>query len=113
MNWKYTNLCFRCISRNDLQEYIKTYYTPARMVLAGAGGVDHDSLVQAAKSHFGCATTTSASCDATLTRCRFTGSDLRVRDDAMPLAHVAIAVEGCGWNNPDNIPLMVGNTLIG
>ena len=31
----------------------------------------------------------------------------------MPLAHVAIAVEGCGWTNPDNIPLMVANTLIG
>ena len=25
---------------------------------------------------------------------RFTGSDVRVRDDGMPLAHVAIAVEG-------------------
>merc|ERR1719422_1600218 len=33
--------------------------------------------------------------------------------DSMPLAHVAIAVEGCGWTNPDNIPLMVANTLIG
>ena len=31
----------------------------------------------------------------------------------MPLTHVAIAVEGCGWTNPDNIPLMVANTLIG
>jgi hypothetical protein len=31
----------------------------------------------------------------------------------MPFAHVAIAVEGCGWSNPDNIPLMVANTLIG
>ena len=31
----------------------------------------------------------------------------------MPLAHVAIAVEGCGWENPDNIALMVANTLIG
>jgi len=31
----------------------------------------------------------------------------------MPFAHVAIAVEGCGWTNPDNIPLMVANTLIG
>ena len=31
----------------------------------------------------------------------------------MPLAHVAIAVEGCGWTNPDNIPLMVASTLIG
>jgi len=31
----------------------------------------------------------------------------------MPLAHIAIAVEGCGWANPDNIPLMVANTLLG
>lgn len=43
--------------------------------------------------------------------CRYTGSD--VRDDSMPLAYVAIAVQGCGWTNPDNIPLMVANTLIG
>ncbi|XP_026681597.1 mitochondrial-processing peptidase subunit beta-like [Diaphorina citri] len=31
----------------------------------------------------------------------------------MPLAHVALAVEGCGWESADNIPLMVANTLIG
>ena len=34
-----------------------------------------------------------------------TGSDVRVRDDA--------AIEGCSWTIPDNIPLMVANTLIG
>lgn len=26
--------------------------------------------------------------------CRYTGSEIRVRDDSIPLAHVAIAVEG-------------------
>lgn len=31
----------------------------------------------------------------------------------MPFAHIAIAVEGCGWTNPDNLPLMVANTIIG
>ncbi len=31
----------------------------------------------------------------------------------MPLAHVAIAVEGAGWRDADNIPLMVANTLMG
>lgn len=31
----------------------------------------------------------------------------------MPLAHVAIAVESCGWADADNIPLMVANTIIG
>ena len=38
---------------------------------------------------------------------------IRVRDDDMPLAHVAIAIEGAGWSNPDNIALMVANTLVG
>jgi len=31
----------------------------------------------------------------------------------MPLCHVAMAVEGCGWENGDNIALMVANTIIG
>lgn len=31
----------------------------------------------------------------------------------MPLAHVALAVEGAGWSSGDNIPLMVANTLVG
>lgn len=40
-------------------------------------------------------------------------SQIRVRDDKMPLAHIAIAVEAVGWSHPDTIPLMVANTLIG
>ena len=31
----------------------------------------------------------------------------------MPFAHIALAVEGAGWQNPDNIPLMIANTMIG
>lgn len=38
---------------------------------------------------------------------------MRVRDDDMPQAHVAIAVEGAGWESADNIALMVANTMIG
>ncbi|MEQ2212361.1 hypothetical protein XENOCAPTIV_029737 [Xenoophorus captivus] len=38
---------------------------------------------------------------------------IRVRDDKMPLAYIAIAVEAVGWSHPDTIPLMVANTLIG
>lgn len=44
---------------------------------------------------------------------RFTGSEVRIRDDEMPHAHVAVAVEGAGWPNADNIALMITNTLIG
>ena len=42
---------------------------------------------------------------------RFFFVQIRVRDDSMPLAHIALAVEGVGWAHPDNIPLMVANTV--
>ena len=38
---------------------------------------------------------------------------IRHRDDALPLAHVAIAVEGPGWANPDNVALQVASAIIG
>lgn len=104
---------FRSINRQDLQEYISNHYKPPRIVLAGAGGVNHDELVKLAGTLF---------CDLKqdytgeipkITPCRYTGSEVRVRDDSIPLGHVAIAVEGCGWCDADNIPLMVANTLIG
>jgi len=103
----------KSISRDDLTHYINTHYKGPRMVLAGAGGVNHDSLCKMAETHFA---KIGIDCPNEIPidlNCRYTGSDVRVRDDTMPLAHVAIAVEGCGWTNPDNIPLMVANTLIG
>jgi len=103
----------KSISRDDLTHYINTHYKGPRMVLAAAGGVDHAALCKMGETHFakiGIDCPNEVPIDL---NCRYTGSDVRVRDDSMPLAHVAIAVEGCGWTNPDNIPLMVANTLIG
>uniref|UniRef100_A0A1A9UN62 Uncharacterized protein n=1 Tax=Glossina austeni TaxID=7395 RepID=A0A1A9UN62_GLOAU len=34
-----------------------------------------------------------------LAPCRFTGWEVRVRNDSLPLAHVAIAAAGCGWTD--------------
>merc|ERR1712127_165189 len=103
----------KSISRDDLTHYIQTHYKGPRMVLAGAGGVDHSKLCELAEKNFGKIGTSAPNESPIDMNCRYTGSDVRVRDDTMPLAHVAIAVEGCGWTNPDNIPLMVANTLIG
>ena len=81
------------------------------MVLAGAGGVDHTELCQLAKEHFG---HLSDNYDGEMDlNTRYCGTDLQIKDNSMPFAHVAIAVEGCGWTNPENIPLMIANTIIG
>ncbi|RXN24929.1 cytochrome b-c1 complex subunit mitochondrial [Labeo rohita] len=77
-------------------------------------GVNHDELVALAKQHFsGVSFEYEGDAVPVLSPCRFTGSEIRMRDDAMPLAHVAIAVEGAGAASPDIVPLMVANSIIG
>lgn len=43
----------RTITKHDLQEYIATHYTAPRVVIAGAGAVDHDAFTQLANRLFG------------------------------------------------------------
>jgi len=47
------------------------------MVLAGAGGVDHDHLVKLAEKYFGDMTNHYPRAMPTLEHCRFTGSEVR------------------------------------
>uniref|UniRef100_A0AAG5CTA7 Mitochondrial-processing peptidase subunit beta n=1 Tax=Anopheles atroparvus TaxID=41427 RepID=A0AAG5CTA7_ANOAO len=101
------------IGRADLQNYIRTHYRAPRMVLAAAGGVRHDELVRLAGKWFTAVSPAVDGMGPVPEACRFTGSEVRVRDDSLPQAHVAIAVEGCGWTDQDNVPMMVANTLIG
>ncbi|PSN52564.1 Mitochondrial-processing peptidase subunit beta [Blattella germanica] len=103
----------KSISRKDLQEYINCHYKTPRIVLSAAGGVKHSELCKIADDYFGDLKTAYDSEIPILTPCRFTGSEIRVRDDSIPVAHIALAVEGCGWCDSDNIPLMVANTIIG
>ena len=104
----------KSITRGDLLNYVKNFYGPPRFVLAGAGGVEHGALVDLANKHFGQMKGPNYDEIPSLgVPCRYTGSEIRVRDDSIPLAHIAIAVEGAGWADADNIPLMVANTLMG
>ena len=102
----------KSIKRDDLIHYIDSHYKGPRIVLAAAGGVNHDELVKLAEKHFSSFKTTYEKSEIPILKpCRFTGSDLKIREDDMPFIYGAIAVEGAGWENPDNIPLMVANTV--
>ena len=62
------------------------------MVLAAAGGVEHDALVKLAETHFGGLKAVEEK--KVIKKAPFTGSDLRARFDDHPTAHIALAVEG-------------------
>jgi mitochondrial-processing peptidase subunit beta len=101
----------------DLKTYMDTNHKPHRMVLAAAGDIDHDKLVALAEKHFG-----DMPVDPTLTNSSdlvaadpayLVGSDVRIRNDDMSVAHFAIAFESCGWNHPDAVAFMVLQALVG
>lgn len=102
----------RSISKADIEEYVNTHYIAPRMVVAGAGAVNHDQLVELSEKHFG-SVAAKGDNEPVMEAARFTGSDIRVRYDDMPQAHVAYAFETAGWCDPDNYPLMVIANMLG
>jgi len=90
--------------------YVKQHYTGPRIVLAAAGGVKHDDLVRYAERF---SKLPGGAADVTPAPCPFTGSDVRIRNDKLPNAHIAIAVQGASWDSPDYYPLMVASTIVG
>jgi processing peptidase subunit beta len=107
------------ITRTELANYIKYNYKADRMVLAAAGAVDHDKLVQLATKHFaGLPVSASPVAPGTGSRAvhdvpKFVGSEVRIRDDTLPVAHIAIAVEGVSWSSPDYYTALVAQAVIG
>lgn len=104
------------IQRDDLLNYIKANYTADRMVLVGAGGIPHKQLVELAEKHFSGLPTGPqevASLRAQKKRPDFVGSEIRVRDDTIPTANIAIAVEGVSWNDDDYFTALVTQAIVG
>ncbi|KAF4376031.1 hypothetical protein G4B88_029395 [Cannabis sativa] len=105
----------KTITKEHLQNYIKTHYTAPRMVIVASGAVKHEDFVGAVKSSF-----TKLSSDSTTASqlvekepAIFTGSEVRIIDDDIPLAQFAVAFNGASWTDPDSIPLMVMQALLG
>jgi len=102
----------KSITRDHILDYINTHYTADRMVIAGAGAVNHDQLVELTQKLFANVPRKPAK-KVTLQPAKFIGSDIRVRDDSIEGAHVALAFEVAGWDDPDNFPLMLIQTMLG
>ena len=107
------------ISRDDLASYIKTNYTADRMVLVGAGGVPHSQLVDLAEKYFSKLPAfnpdaqNNAAARGIESKPDFVGSEVRIRDDTLPTANIAIAVEGVSWKDDDYFTALVTQAIVG
>lgn len=101
----------KSLARTDLVDYIQQNYTANRMVLAGSGGVDHDQLVKLAEGAFS-GLPRGPSLFTPIPGI-YTGAEVRMTDDSMEHAHMAIAVQGASWTSKDYFPLLVAQAIVG
>jgi len=99
------------IKEEDILEFKNKYYKPDGTVLVGVG-VDHDTLIKAAKDA-GLASLPKSHHSKHTYDTRYSGSEVRFRDDDIHLAHVAIGFQGVGTNSPDYFSLQILQQLIG
>jgi len=83
------------------------------MILCAAGGIEHDKLVDLANKHLGDVSNQYEATIPFIGTPRFTGSEIRDRDDAMPLTHAVIAFEGPPAESPENLAMMIAALLPG
>eukprot|EP01088_Endostelium_zonatum_P002515 TRINITY_DN1309_c0_g1_i1.p1 TRINITY_DN1309_c0_g1~~TRINITY_DN1309_c0_g1_i1.p1 ORF type:complete len:521 (+),score=109.14 TRINITY_DN1309_c0_g1_i1:103-1665(+) len=99
------------IQRQDLVNYIEKHYTGPRMVLVGAGAVDHAELVDLGTKYFGHLPGTYNV--QAPSRTVYTGSAVWMTNNMIPLVHSAVAIESVPWTSPDYFVFMLLQTLVG
>ncbi|ODQ63829.1 hypothetical protein NADFUDRAFT_47648 [Nadsonia fulvescens var. elongata DSM 6958] len=112
------------ITETEVSKYVSGAIKADKLVLVGAGNVEHEQLVTLAQKHFAglpastpasqFGTTKASSEDANqYKKPVFIGSEVRLRDDTMPVAYIAIAVEGVSKSSPDYFTAQVAAAVIG
>lgn len=102
------------ITREDILQYVSSHYTAPRMVIAGAGGVSHAELVKLAEELFGNVPSSPPNgVEPVCEPAAFTGSDIKVRFDDLPHAHIAYAFPTAGWNDSDHYAMQLIQTMLG
>ena len=97
------------LPRTALVDYLTGHYSGPRLVLAAAGRIEHDRLVELAEASFGALPEHRP---VLQDRARYTGGDFREARDLEQL-HLVIGFEGVGVHDADYYAHSVLSTLLG
>ena len=97
------------MSRDTIIQYMRGNYRARRMVLAAAGRVDHDRLVELAGEAFSALPSES---DGSIDCARYVGGDFREQRD-LEQVHLILGFEGVPFEDEDFYAISVFSTLFG
>jgi predicted Zn-dependent peptidase len=97
------------LPREALTGYMRRHYGPSRMVIAAAGAVDHDQLVDLTKKHFADLPTIE---QHQAEPARYTGGEFREERD-LDQVHLLLGFPGPAYGDPMHYPTMLLSTILG
>ena len=97
-------------SREDLSGFVNEHYSPDRMILSAAGGIDHDVLCKFAEKAFGDLKKPKSSPQSMTAA--FSGGEFR-RDQKLEQAHFALAFESPSYRSSDIYTAQVYSIALG
>lgn len=99
--------------KGDLEQFANAHFLASNAVIVGTGNVSHQELCDLVeKSTLKFNTTTKTKPEITK-KSTFLGSEVRLRDDTLPKAWIAIAAEGEALSSPDYVVSQVAAQIFG
>ncbi len=99
----------RAMSREALTGYMRTHYGPEAMVVAGAGAIGHDALLDLVRTHFADLPQTAA---AAPDGARYAGGEFRETRD-LDQVHIVLGFPSVKHGDPLHYPTQLLSTLLG
>lgn len=96
-------------TRDDLKTFVAEHYSPERMILSAAGGVDHDEIVKIAEEMFGHLPKGSF---RPMEAARFEGGEYRT-EKSLEQAHFALGFESPDYKNDDIYTAQIYSIALG
>jgi predicted Zn-dependent peptidase len=99
----------RAMPRQSVIDYLQRHYAPQRLVLAAAGNLRHQAVVDLAAAAFDSLPRHDPAGPA---RLRYAGGDYR-EERSLEQAHLVLGFAGAGFHDPDYYASAVFSTLLG
>lgn len=97
--------------RDDLTKFVGEHYGPGQMILAAAGGIDHDKIVAQAEALFGHLSPIIRPASLMEPAC-FGGGEIR-RNKDLEQVHFALALEGPNFRDPEIYTAQIYASVMG
>jgi len=97
------------MKRETLMAYMRRHYGPSRMVLAAAGAITHEALLDLADRHFGAL---HPAVPPIAEAARYTGGEFREERD-LDQVHLVLGFPTVAATDPGNMPVQLLSTLLG